>query len=192
VDDRVITFAGDARLESNQVRKFVLPTLLFLESLRTEEFVRWFIDRWVNRVPLDTLFYLHDLTPPTTRVRFDVEPPWNGGLKEKVSDWGRRILDRPTPESVGFVKSNVFPPTTPDGLSTTDGVSRSEGAFMNRLVQVMPSEACTYLHNLADEYQQLSPHRYDSFACKSEDKTGRPMEWKRLSGCKASLSCIYE
>lgn len=190
VEDMAKIYVGDARIESERLKELPQPTILFLDSLHTEEFARWFIGRWVTAVPTDTLFQVHDVMPPTARVRFDKGPPWKGEAKEIISNWARRILGRPTREMLGFVKPAVFPPSCSNDLPTTNGVFLSEAAFINRMVQDMPCEAYAYLHDLTDGYPQLSPHRYDRFAIKREDRFGRPMEWNEaiwlLSGevCK--------
>lgn len=177
VDDFVEIHVGDARIESDRLDDLTSPVLLFLDSLHTEKFARWFIDRWVTRVPPETLFHVHDVMPPTARVRFDGSPPWNNRTKGRVLDVGRLCLGRPTPESLGYIKPDVFPPATRDGRPTTNGVFLSEAAFINRLVQKMPAGTFAYLYLLADEYPQLSPRRFDSLAIKREDSAGKPMEW---------------
>lgn len=188
-DERVNVHVGDARVEVDRLPELELPIMLFLDSLHTQEFVRWFIERWVIHAPSDTLFHVHDVMPPSARVRFDGGPPWRTGLREIILNAGRRVLGRPTLESVGYIAPNTFPPTTPNDLPTTDGVFLSEAVFVNRLVEAMPSGSFVYLHHLADEYPQLSPRRFDALAIKRENKDGQPMEWNEAVWLQSGEVC---
>lgn len=189
VDDVVSIHLGDARIESDQIMELPPPGMLFLDSLHTEEFARWFINRWVSIAPVDALFQVHDVMPPNARVRFDNGPPWKDGFKETAWNLIRRIWGKPTREAMGHIKPVVFPSTGPADLPTTNGVFLSEAAFINRMVQNMPRWSYAYLYDLIDEYPQLSPSRYDNLAMKRQDKFGKPMEWNEAIWLSSGEVC---
>jgi hypothetical protein len=151
--------------------------MLFLDSLHTEEFARWFINRWVSMVLGDTLFQVHDVMPPNARVRFDNGPPWKDGFNAIARNLARQIWGKPSREALGHIKPAAFPSASPENLPTTNGVFLSEAEFINRMVQNMPRGSYAYLHELIDEYPQLSPGRYDHLAIKRQDRFGKPKEW---------------
>jgi predicted O-methyltransferase YrrM len=179
LEEVVNLYVGDARVETNRLAGLPQPYILFLDSLHTEEFARWFINRWVLDAPADTLFHVHDVMPAAARVRIDGKPPWTSfdELIETVRDAARRLLQRPTTKSLGFVTPPVFPPTAPGELPTTNGVFYSEAVFINRVVEQMPAGSYVYLYDLFEHYPQLSPHRYDHQAIARQDRWGKPMEW---------------
>ena len=179
VDDMVKIYMGDARVESQKLSTLAQPSILFLDSLHTEDFARWFIDRWVLDAPAGTLFQVHDVMPPLARVRFDDGPPWPTMTKFKkgLRDLGRRFLRRPTTRDLGLITPTVCAPGTTKELPTINGVFHSEAVFINRVVQHMPDGSYAYLYDLIDRYPQLSPHRYDNYALKRQDSKGQPMEW---------------
>ncbi len=177
VRDVVTIHVGDARVEADRVAPFSTPELLFLDGLHTVAFARWFVDRWAKNVPPDTLFQVHDVMPPTARVRFDGGPPWRNGWQELLRDAARRLAGRPTRRQLGYLERHVFPAAGPDGQPTTDGLVRAEAIWINQMVQQMPAQAFAYLHDLADGYPELQPRRFEDLAVKRQDRRGEPMEW---------------
>lgn len=84
---------------------------------------------------------------------------------------------------VRFVKpQSIIEVSTSSGYSTLIQAialkrNRSGTIFINRIVQRMPRGSYAYLHDLIDQYPQLSPHRYDHHTIKRQDRMGRSMEW---------------
>ena len=177
VRDIVTIHVGDARTEANRIAPVPGPVLLFLDSLHTEAFARWFIDQWVLGAPADTLLQIHDVMPPTARVRFDGGPPWRDAWMEPFLDVARRLAGRPTRQQLGQVTRRVIPVSESGEQPTTDGVITSEAVWVNQLIQQMPVYTYAYLHDLADRYPELQPRRFDAQAVKRQNRQGQPMEW---------------
>jgi len=170
-------YRGDAKIESERILSLNPPILLFLDSLHTVEFARWFIERWVMRVPPEILFHVHDVMPPSARVRFDGMPRWKRAHQRALLELAHRMLGRPTLASAGWIPPATFSPVHPHNLPTTNGVFYSEAIFINRSVSRTNAGSYDYLHQLADEYPQLSPRRFDKFVIKRENCAGFPQEW---------------
>jgi hypothetical protein len=177
VRDVVTIHVGDARIEADRVGPLSGPVLLFLDSLHTEAFARWFIERWVLTAPADRLMHIHDIMPPTARVRFDGGPPWRHAWMESLRDVVRRLVGRPTRRELGHVDCRVIPAASSGELPTIDGVITTEAILVNQVVQQMPAQAYAYLYDLADGYPELQPRRFDDLAVKRQNRRGRPMEW---------------
>ncbi len=183
LDDVIQIYVGDARVEAGLLPQLPQPVLLFLDSLHTEAFARWFIERWVLAAPPETLFHVHDVMPPSARVRLGGRPPWSlaDRLIEAGRDLGRLLLGKATTKALGMVQPPIFPSISPGDLPATNGVLYSEAVFINRVVRQMPPGTYAYLHELADQYPQLHPHRFDSQAIQRQDRQGRPSEWNETA-----------
>jgi len=89
VGDFVNIHIGDARLTAKYI-SIKDNILLFLDSLHTEEFCRWFIKSFVLHVPPDTLLQVHDAMPKDATVRKAGGPPWPS--KRGVKALARYVL----------------------------------------------------------------------------------------------------
>jgi predicted O-methyltransferase YrrM len=177
VADVVSIHVGDARAMCDRIPKLSENCLLFLDSLHTADFAKWFMRRWVLGAPKGTLLQVHDCMPDGARVRFDGGPPWRKTRFGRLHDIGRRILGKPTAHQLGHTVRRCVPVFGEQILPCTDGVFTTEALLMNQLTQQMePSKYC-YLHGLSSSYPELRPSRFDHLARKRQSYKGEPMEW---------------
>ena len=173
------------RLHIGDARKTAAPEIgrdagiLFLDSLHTEAFARWFIERFVLRAPPEALFQMHDIMPPDARVRKFGEPPFSVPRPDGGYVRLRRRLrgDAPSDEALRPEEKNVFPPGVDSPLPTYDGNESTEARFGNRIAERLEADDKVYCHSLADRFRELSPREYDGLVKGRLDRMGNPMEW---------------
>lgn len=173
VGDFVNIHIGDARLTAKYI-SIKDNILLFLDSLHTEEFCRWFIETFVLHAQSDTLFQVHDVMPKEAKVRKAGGPPWpdkRGGIKTLL----RFVLRGFQATNDGRIKPVVR--HEPKKLPTYNGNEYSEAIFINTLTDRMETGAYAYLHHLADSAPAFEPRRYDRSVIARQDAAGRPFEW---------------
>lgn len=187
--ERVCHHLGDARVVCDDVPTCAGTRLLFLDSLHTQEFARWFIRRWVNGSPEGTLFHAHDCMPASARVRFHGGPPWPRHKFDWLRQVGRRMAGRPSRAQLGHIERQSFGPSSGNALPCTDGVFTTEALLLNRLVESMAPEHYAFLHALPLRYPQLCSDRFDHQAIRRENSAGKPMEWNETLWLDASALC---
>ncbi|MFH1081395.1 MAG: class I SAM-dependent methyltransferase [Pseudomonadota bacterium] len=194
VDAFVESYIGDARKTS-----LASPsdyTIYFLDSLHTEDFVRWFIDTHVMRSDrIDALFHMHDILPLYARVRRWNAPPFENDEYDEnpaLSGFGksinmmRNLLRVPHREDKKIIPIQTFPPGSQEVLETFDGNCTSEAIFGNKLAALIPPEGHVFLHDIANDYPQLTPRKYDHVAVGRSDSNNDPMEWNESWWCNVS------
>jgi hypothetical protein len=166
--------------------------LLFLDSLHTENFARWFIEKFVLHAKDDVLFHVHDVMPVTARVRCWDAPPVKGTpLESSIFKLIKKCLhlDKRDDELIDIM---AYPPENEEGLPTYDGNRTTEAVFINSLAQKMNSRYCLYCHEIADDYPELSPRKFDSEVIGRQNKYGKPCEWNESFWCFAgALRQVY-
>lgn len=174
VNDLVAIHIGDAQQVAQKVPQ-KNNVLLFLDSLHSEQFCRWFIEHFVLRATADSLFHVHDVMPTYARVRKAGGPP---RTKEGIYIRFKRAVRLALK---GFRQSDDgrIPPTIryEGGWWTYDGNEYSEARFINYLIDKMESGSYAYLHHLVDKIPAFQPHRYDPLAISRQDSMGKPCEW---------------
>lgn len=178
VDSHIRVHVGDA-MKNVGAATGVNASILFLDSLHTEAFARWFVERFVLGAPRDALFHMHDIMPPDARVRKFGGPPFPA---PKPIGWAKRMKNRiggrvPTNEELMPGEKNLFPPGEDSPLQTYDGNDTTEARFGNMLAgKIEPTEK-VYCHNAADRFPELEPREYDSMVKGRMDRFGNPREW---------------
>jgi hypothetical protein len=154
-------------------------SILFLDSLHTEAFARWFIERFVLPAPPDSLFHMHDIMPPDARVRKSGGPPFPPDQPVgRLRRWKSRIRGRaPSDENLPSSRKNVFPPDADSPLPTYDGNETTEARFGNLLMEKISPREKIYCHHAADRFPELGPREYDPLAKGRLDRFGKPFEW---------------
>jgi len=178
VDPFIRLHVGDARgsASADTARD---PGILFLDSLHTEAFAAWFIERFVLSAPTDALFHMHDIMPPDARVRKFGGPPFPPPRRDRLL---LRLKHRlrgqvPSDEELPPGEKNIFPPDASSPLPTYDGNDTTETRLGNRLAARIGPDDKAYCHHLADRFPGLAPRKYDDRVIGRLDRTGRPMEW---------------
>ena len=172
VDAFVESYVGDARRIS-----VATPSdynVYFLDSLHTEDFARWFIDTHIMRSDrIDAFFHMHDILPLHSRVRRWNAPPFESDEEQRVS-------------------IHVHPPDKPGVLDTFDGNSSTEAIWGNKLAALMKPEDNVFVHDIVNDYQQMTPRKYDHAAIGRSDSKNIPMEWNEAWWCNvAALKVAY-
>ncbi|MFQ5915183.1 MAG: O-methyltransferase [Nitrospinota bacterium] len=170
---------GDARTNIKRVEGITRSEMLFLDSVHTETFARWFIETLVTKARKEALFQMHDILPLEARVRHRGGPPWP--LLPQVYRRTRHLLGdivRGRPLARGRVKRIVRRADLPGTLPTYNGNSSTEAIFGNRLVSLMSRYDYCFCYDVADKYSDLlSSRKYDEMAIGRQDAEGRPFEW---------------
>jgi predicted O-methyltransferase YrrM len=177
IEEPVTIHTGDARTSAGMAGALQGPVLLFLDSLHTKEFAEWFIKQWVQKAPAGTLFHVHDVMPPTARVRFGGGPPWRNEWMDGLRDYARGLLGRPTRKQLGHISPGIYPAGPGEEWHTTDGVWTTEAELINTVVSQMPADSYAYLHDWPERFLPLEPRRFDGLAIKRQNCRGVPMEW---------------
>lgn len=157
---------GDAKVTSLALTDLSDFSILFLDSLHTEGFARWFIERFVLKAAPDVLFHVHDVLPPGTS-KYSAPVSYTKGrlrLRWLLQD-PARVLRR--------------------HWRDREPQDWSEEAFVHRLAEQMSPDDYAYLHDIADKFPQLSPRAYDHLAIGRVDATGRPQEYNQSFWCMA-------
>lgn len=199
VDRHIHCHVGDARKTSiNAASDY---TIYFLDSLHTEEFARWFLESHVQRSDrIDALFHMHDILPLHARVRRYNAPPFVstefdphietgplGNLKRSLCNLLRRQH-----EEEGAIPIQVYPPEGMGSLETFDGNCTTEAVWGNRLASFMKKEENVFLYDIANDYPELSPRKYDHTVIGRTDSQNKPMEWNETWWCTVSaLKAAY-
>ena len=69
--------------------------ILFLDSLHSESFARWFIESFVLTASEETLFHMHDILPRHARVRKYGGPPFEKkqeNIYQKMRNVARNLI----------------------------------------------------------------------------------------------------
>jgi len=193
--DRYVNFRiGDARETSlNSASDY---GIYFLDSTHTESFLRWFIETHILPASrIDSLLHVHDILPRSARVRRWGNPPFPEALHSRGTGGKRpghkwfaksiaRFFRRPAlNDEEDFFEVKVYPPGPGQELETCDGNFTTEAALGNELVALMKQGNFVYLYDLAGEYPQLEPRKYDHDAVRRTDAQGQPMEWNESLWC---------
>jgi Methyltransferase domain len=200
VDKLVQSYVGDARKKS-----VTMPSdygIYFLDSLHTEDFARWFIDAHVMRAErTDALFHMHDIMPLHARVRRWNRPPFDGDEFEEKSkkSWLEEIKRKaacfvypPSHSENRRIPIKVYPAEENGGPQTFDGNCTTEAIWGTKLAALMKWEDHVFLHDIANQYPQLTPRKYDHVAVGRTDSRDVPMEWNETWWCKvAAFKEIY-
>jgi hypothetical protein len=200
VDAFVESYVGDARRIS-----VATPSdynVYFLDSLHTEDFARWFMDTHIMRSDrIDALFHMHDVLPLHSRVRRWNAPPFESDefdekprqsmlekIKDKVHDLFQ-ILPRQEEQRVSI---QVHPPGKLGVLQTFDGNCSTEAILGNKLANLMKPEDHVFLYDITNDYQQMTPRKYDHAAIGRSDSNNIPMEWNESWWCNVvALKVAY-
>ncbi len=189
VTDCVRLHVGDARRTINDI-DVEATDLLFLDSLHSEAFARWYLETLLPRLEARVPVHIHDILPPHARVRHFHGPPFRGGW---TVSWLYRAavrLLRPgqfehTRIPAGAVRAN-------NGRLTYDGNHFAEARFLNRLVGRLAPDDYVYLYDLADRYPELGPRDFDRQAVGRKNADDQPMEWNESLWCYAGpLAAAY-
>ncbi len=184
---------GDARKTSQDAAADY--TIYFLDSLHTEGFARWFIENHVMRSDrIDALFHMHDILPLHARVRRYNTPPLEisefnpqtkkdtfGGIKKAFP-----FLFHPEPETEDVIPIHVYPAENKDSLETFNGNFTTEAIWGNKLAALMNPDDHVFLHDIANDYPELSPRKYDHSVIARTDSNNNPMEWNESWWCTVS------
>ena len=178
VDPFVRLHVGDARRNVTD-RTGKDASLLFLDSLHSERFARWFLECLVASPPADSLFHMHDIMPTDARVRKFGGPPFPPDRKKSAfKRWKNAIRGRaPSDEELPQSLKAVFPPDAANPLPTYDGNDTTEAVFGNRLAGKLGADDKAYCHHIADRFPELGPRDFDHVVVGWEDGHGRPLEW---------------
>ena len=200
VDKLIQSYIGDARKKSIGMPSDY--TIYFLDSLHTEDFARWFIDTHVMRAErTDALFHMHDIMPLHARVRRWNRPPFEENEFEEKPEqpWFETIkrtaggLFYPPHHSKDRkIPIRIYPPEKPGRLQTFDGNCTTEAIWGSKLATLMKQEDHVFLHDIANDYPQLTPRRYDHAAVGRTNSTDLPMEWNETWWCKVeAFKTVY-
>ncbi len=178
VDAFVRLHVGDAR-KNVTARTGSDASILFLDSLHSEGFARWFLESLVASPPAGALFHMHDIMPPDARVRKFGGPPFPAARKKSVfGRWKDAIRGRaPSDEELPQSAKAVFPPDAANPLPTYDGNDTTEAVFGNRLAAKLGAGDKVYCHHAADRFPELGPREFDRAVVGRQDGRGRPLEW---------------
>lgn len=168
---------GDARVTSSRIEREGAK-ILFLDSLHTEAFARWFIEAFVLGAEPDALFHMHDIMPLHARVRMCGGPPFIrvGSRIARLRRHLRDLIKGKAPANE-VIPPTIYPPSVPGQLPTYNGNHTTETLLGNRLAEIMSPKHYVYCHELADHYPMLEPRRYDPQAIGRQDAAGQPFEW---------------
>jgi len=187
---------GDARKTSRPA-----PSdygIYFLDSEHTESFLRWFIEEHIMPGErIDALFHIHDILPRSARVRRWNTPPFTdedgcsdgpgkAGGTARYGGMMRRLFRRPARNEEDDLTIKVYPPGIGRKLQTFDGNLSTEARFGNELTALMRPWEYAFLHDLAADYPELQPKKYDPYAVGRADAQGNPMEWNESLWCQAA------
>lgn len=167
---RLIT--GDARTTSINCDKDY--DIYFLDSLHSEDFARWFVKSHIlPSVKNNSLFHMHDIMPRHAKVRCWQALP----IKQKVKNIIKKILRRTynnaeTDELISIKENSLY-----DGNRTTEAI------LGNKLAKLMNKSEYVFLYDIADEYPELEPRKYNSKAMARQDAKGNPLEWNESLWC---------
>jgi hypothetical protein len=200
VDAFVESYVGDARRIS-----VATPSdynVYFLDSLHTEDFVRWFMDTHIMRSDrIDALFHMHDILPLHSRVRRWNAPPFESdefdekpgqSMFEKIKDKVRDLVQIQRRQEEQRVSIHVHPPDKLGVLQTFDGNCTTEAIWGNKLAALMKPEDHVFLYDITNDYQQMTPRKYDHVAIGRSDSNNIPMEWNESLWCNvAALKVAY-
>ena len=200
VDAFVESYVGDARRIS-----VATPSdynVYFLDSLHTEDFARWFMDTHIMRSDrIDALFHMHDILPLHSRVRRWNAPPFESdefdekprqSMFEKIKDKVHDLVHIPRRQEEQRVSIQIHPPDKLGGLQTFDGNCTTEAIWGNKLAALMKPEDHVFLYDITNDYQQMTPRKYDHAAIGRSDSNNIPMEWNESWWCNvAALKVAY-
>jgi hypothetical protein len=200
VDAFVESYVGDARRIS-----VATPSdynVYFLDSLHTEDFARWFMDTHIMRSDrIDALFHMHDILPLHSRVRRWNAPPFESdefdekprqSMFEKIKDKVHDLVHIPRRQEEQRVSIQVHPPGKLGVLQTFDGNCSTEAILGNKLANLMKPEDHVFLYDITNDYQQMTPRKYDHAAIGRSDSNNIPMEWNESWWCNvAALKVAY-
>jgi hypothetical protein len=200
VDAFVEPYVGEARRIS-----VATPSdynVYFLDSLHTEDFARWFMDTHIMRSDrIDALFHMHDILPLHSRVRRWNAPPFESdefdekpmqSMFEKIKDKIHALAHIPSRQEEQRVSIQVHPPDKLGVLQTFDGNCTTEAIWGNKLADLMKPEDHVFLYDIANDYQQMTPRKYDHAAIGRSDSNNIPMEWNESWWCNvAALKVAY-
>ncbi|PKN05483.1 MAG: hypothetical protein CVU74_01565 [Deltaproteobacteria bacterium HGW-Deltaproteobacteria-9] len=196
VDTFVQSYIGDAQKISNAMPSDY--TIYFLDSLHRKDFAHWFIDTHVMRSDrIDAIFHMHDIMPLHARVRRWNAPPLEGdefdeqprrSRFDKIKDMVRMPLFQADQK----IPIQIYPPEQFGQLQTFNGNFTSESILGTQLAALAAPEDHVFLHDIADNYPQLTPRKYDHAAVGRTDSNNIPMEWNETWWCKvAALKKAY-
>lgn len=186
VADQVRLHVGDARRTVEAI-SLEQTDLLFLDSLHTEAFARWYLERLLPRLAPRVPVHIHDILPAQARVRHFNGPPFAGGW---TVSWAYRLAVRLLrPGRFEHVRIPESALRKENGRWTYDGNHFAEARFLNRLVERLSAGEFAYLYDLADRYPGLGPREYDRHAVGRQDAGGRPMEWNESLWCYSGPLC---
>jgi len=182
VSEYIDLHIGDARKTSKclSVEDKKEVDIMFLDSLHTESFARWFIENFVLLAKRNALFHMHDILPLHATVRCWDGPPWEDappylhnrrGIIWKIM---RMIRSRPDDQ---YVVPKVRNPSVPGELPTYDGNRTTEAIFGNKLADLMSRDHYVFCYDIADKYPTLNPREYDDQTIARQDAKGHPFEW---------------
>lgn len=164
--------------------------LLFLDSLHSEAFARWYLETLLPRLGARVPVHIHDILPPHARVRHFDGPPFRGGWT--VSWLYRAAVRLLRPGQFEHARIPASAVRTHSGRLTYDGNHFAEARFVNRLVERLASDDYLYLYDLADRYPELGPRDYDRQAVGRKNADDQPMEWNESLWCYAGpLAAAY-
>ncbi len=179
--DYVNLHVGDARRILGS--KTADYQIYFLDSLHTEDFARWFIETHVMTASRpDALFHMHDILPPRADIRFlNPAPRKNADSNGIFAALATRIFQNGKNKR----RSEVASKSAGEGAyATYEKVCTSEAVLGHQLANLMSGHDHVFLHDIAGEYPQLQPRKYDSYAIGRKDTSNMPMEWNESWWCR--------
>jgi len=189
VEACVRVHVGDARRTVSEI-PLEETGLLFLDSLHSEDFARWYLETLLPRLPPQVPVHIHDILPPHARVRHFHGPPFRGGWT--VSWFYRAAVRLLRPEQFEHARIPADAVRTHNGRLTYDGNHFAEARFLNRLVGRLAPDDYVYLYDLADRYPELGPRDFDRQAVGRKSADDQPMEWNESLWCYAGpLTAAY-
>jgi len=188
LQDYVNLHIGDAKIVLR--RGMTDCDIYFLDSLHTEDFARWFIETHVMASSRpDALFHMHDILPHSADIRFKNPVPEETLASDGIfTALAKRMFKRGRNEkhTEGDSASN-------GGYATYDKLQTSEAVLGHRLADLMNKNEHVFLHDIAGDYPQLHPRKYDSYAIGRKSTFNMPMEWNESWWCKIpALQAAYK
>ncbi len=189
VEPWVRVHVGDARRTIQEIA-LEQTDLLFLDSLHTEAFARWYLGALVPRLAPRVPVHVHDILPRHARVRHFDGPPFAGGWT--VSWLYRAAVRLLRPGQFEHTRIPASAVHAHNGRLTYDGNHFAEGRYLNRLAERLAADDYAYLYDLADRYPELGPREFDRQAVGRKNAFDQPMEWNESLWCYAGpLAAAY-